>query len=87
MLSRPLFSEDHSMFRESVSQFLEKEAVPFHEQWEKDKMVPRDLWLKAGEKDFYVQRFQSAFDSKSTDFHYKRNVPHILSGQRIMQYF
>ncbi|MFM2100547.1 MAG: hypothetical protein RLZZ366_2086, partial [Pseudomonadota bacterium] len=28
--------------------FIEKEIVPFHDQWEKDGIVPRDLWLKAG---------------------------------------
>lgn len=37
------------MWRETVRKFIEKEIVPFHEQWEKDGIVPRELWLKAGE--------------------------------------
>lgn len=49
MLERTLFSAEHNMFRDSVRKFVEKEIVPFHDQWEKDGIVPRDLWLKAGD--------------------------------------
>jgi acyl-CoA dehydrogenase len=48
MIERTLFNEDHDMWRETVRRFVEKEIVPFHAQWEKDGVVPRDLWLKAG---------------------------------------
>ena len=37
------------MWRESVRRFVEKEIVPFHAEWEKQGIVPRELWLKAGE--------------------------------------
>jgi acyl-CoA dehydrogenase len=50
MIERSLFREEHQMFRDTVRRFVEKEIVPFHEQWEKDGIVPRDLWLKAGEQ-------------------------------------
>ncbi|PWR25278.1 acyl-CoA dehydrogenase family protein [Zavarzinia aquatilis] len=49
MIERSLFSEEHNMFRETVRRFMEREVVPFHAQWEKDGIVPRELWLKAGE--------------------------------------
>lgn len=48
MIERHLFREEHEMFRASVRKFVEKEIVPFHAQWEKDGIVPRELWLKAG---------------------------------------
>jgi acyl-CoA dehydrogenase len=48
MIERSLFSEEHDLWRETVRRFVEKEIVPFHDQWEKDGVVPRDLWLKAG---------------------------------------
>lgn len=48
MIERSIFSEEHEMWRQSVRKFVEKEIVPFHEQWEKDGIVPRELWLKAG---------------------------------------
>jgi alkylation response protein AidB-like acyl-CoA dehydrogenase len=50
MIERTLFREEHNMFRETVRRFVEKEIVPFHAQWEKDGIVPRELWLKAGEQ-------------------------------------
>ncbi|MFM5884107.1 MAG: acyl-CoA dehydrogenase family protein [Novosphingobium sp.] len=49
MIERKLFSPEHDMWRDSVRRFVEKEIVPFHDQWEKDGIVPRELWLKAGE--------------------------------------
>jgi acyl-CoA dehydrogenase len=48
MIERTLFREEHDQWRETVRRFIEKEIVPFHDQWEKDGVVPRDLWLKAG---------------------------------------
>ncbi len=50
MIERSLFREEHDMFRETVRKFVEKEIVPYHAQWEKDGIVPRELWLKAGEQ-------------------------------------
>lgn len=52
MLERTIFEEEHKMFRNSFRRFVEKEIVPYHEQWEKDGIVPRELWLKAGENGF-----------------------------------
>src|SRR5690554_2929473 len=49
MFERSLFNQEHEMFRDSVRKFIDKEIVPFHYQWEKDGIVPRELWLKAGE--------------------------------------
>ncbi|WP_428630043.1 acyl-CoA dehydrogenase family protein [Sphingopyxis sp.] len=49
MITRSIFSAEHDMWRETVRKFIEKEIVPFHAQWEHDGIVPRELWLKAGE--------------------------------------
>jgi alkylation response protein AidB-like acyl-CoA dehydrogenase len=48
MIERSLFREEHNIFRDSVRRFMEREIAPFHAQWERDGVVPRDLWLKAG---------------------------------------
>src|SRR5260221_5584995 len=48
MIERTIFREEHIIFRESVRRFVDREIVPFHAQWEKDGIVPRELWLKAG---------------------------------------
>lgn len=51
-MKRPIFSEEHQMFRETVRAFIEKNVTPFHPQWEKDGMVSREVWRKAGEMGF-----------------------------------
>lgn len=48
-MERTIFEADHQSFRETVRTFLEKEVVPHHRQWEMDSIVPRDLWVAAGE--------------------------------------
>lgn len=48
MIGRTIFQPEHDMWRDTVRRFVEKEIVPYHEQWEKDGIVPRELWLKAG---------------------------------------
>src|SRR5690606_7258811 len=49
LMQRTLFEPEHDAFRDTVRAFLEKEVVPHHAQWETDGIVPRELWLRAGE--------------------------------------
>ncbi len=42
------YTEDHRMFRAGFRKFVAAEITPYHEQWEKDGQVSRELWLKAG---------------------------------------
>ncbi len=48
-------TNEHIMFRDSVREFIKRDIAPYHEQWEKDEIVPRDIWLKAGENGFFPQ--------------------------------
>jgi long-chain-acyl-CoA dehydrogenase len=47
-VERDIFTEEHAAFRDLVRSFIAKEIAPHHEQWERDGMVSRDLWLAAG---------------------------------------
>ena len=47
-MRRDIFTEEHEAFRDLVREFLAREVTPFHAQWEKDKVVSREAWLKAG---------------------------------------
>ncbi|HZU68925.1 MAG TPA: acyl-CoA dehydrogenase family protein [Ktedonobacteraceae bacterium] len=51
-MKRTIFTEEHAMFRDTFRHFVEKEMVPYIGQWEKDGIVSRELWLKAGEQGF-----------------------------------
>ena len=47
-MERDLFDEEHLLFRETVREFMAREVVPHHAQWEKDGIVPREIWARAG---------------------------------------
>uniref|UniRef100_A0A7C1FQT9 Acyl-[acyl-carrier-protein] dehydrogenase MbtN n=1 Tax=Caldilinea aerophila TaxID=133453 RepID=A0A7C1FQT9_9CHLR len=51
-MKRTLYTDEHLMFRDAFHRFLEKEILPYHEQWERDGIVPREVWRKAGELGF-----------------------------------
>ncbi|MFG3442514.1 acyl-CoA dehydrogenase family protein [Nonomuraea sp. NPDC047897] len=48
-MRRDLFDEEHLLFQETVREFMAREVVPHHDRWEKDGIVPREVWKKAGE--------------------------------------
>ncbi|MCX5229918.1 acyl-CoA dehydrogenase family protein [Streptomyces sp. NPDC006553] len=47
-MKRQLYTADHEAFRATVRTFLEKEVLPHYDQWEKDGIVSREVWLAAG---------------------------------------
>ncbi|WP_163765103.1 acyl-CoA dehydrogenase family protein [Mycolicibacterium parafortuitum] len=49
---RNLFDEDHELFRESFRRFLDTEVVPHYDQWERDGIVPREVFASAGKSGF-----------------------------------
>ncbi len=49
MFERDIFTDEQNFFRKTASKFLEKEVLPYHEKWEKEGFVPKELWLKAGD--------------------------------------
>jgi len=51
-MRRQLFDDEHEAFRDSFRRFLEKEVVPNHDQWERDGIVPREVFAAAGANGF-----------------------------------
>jgi alkylation response protein AidB-like acyl-CoA dehydrogenase len=43
-----IYEQEHEDFRATARAFLDKEVKPFHEQWEKDGQVDREVWRRAG---------------------------------------
>jgi len=70
MIPRNLYDSDHEMFRDSLRKFIETEAMPHHEQWEKDGMVSDEIWLKAGEQGFLCPMIPEEYGGVGTDFLY-----------------
>src|SRR2546429_6786266 len=66
-MRRTLFTEEHRLFRDAFKHFLEKEVVPYYEQWEKDGIVSREMWLKAGQQGFLGVAVPEAYDGAGVD--------------------
>ncbi|OLO26618.1 acyl-CoA dehydrogenase [Alkalihalophilus pseudofirmus] len=67
-MSPNYLNEDHKMFRSTLRKFLEKEAVPYFEQWEKEKIVPRSFWKKMGEQGFLCPWVDEKYGGANVDF-------------------
>jgi acyl-CoA dehydrogenase len=70
MIKRTVFESEQEMFRDAFKKFLEAEAVPHHEQWEKDGQVSRELWKKAGEHGFLSPTVPEAYGGVEGDFRF-----------------
>lgn len=49
MHTRPVFGEDHALFRAQVRRFIAEQIAPHYAQWERDGITPRALWRAAGD--------------------------------------
>jgi alkylation response protein AidB-like acyl-CoA dehydrogenase len=47
---RTVFEAEHVDFRESARRFVAEEITPFHAEWERQGIVPRELFVKAAAK-------------------------------------
>ncbi|CAH0347643.1 acyl-CoA dehydrogenase family protein [Bacillus sp. CECT 9360] len=61
-------NEDHEIFRKSLRKFLEKEAYPYYEQWEKERMIPRSFWEKLGEQGFLCPDLDEQYGGIGVDW-------------------
>ena len=70
-MSTPLYEQEHEAFREAVGTFLDKEVVPFHDQWERDGIVDREVWAKAGTQGLLGLQLDEEYGGGGTpDFRY-----------------
>ncbi|PAV30665.1 acyl-CoA dehydrogenase [Virgibacillus profundi] len=63
-------TEEHELFRKSLKKFLQKEVEPFYDQWEKDRMIPKALWVKLGEMGFLCPHVKEAYGGLGLNFSY-----------------
>jgi acyl-CoA dehydrogenase len=70
MIPRTLFHAEHEAFRDTVRRFIAEHVAPFHLDWEHAGMVPRSLWLKAGELGLLCCNVPEAYGGLGADFLY-----------------
>jgi alkylation response protein AidB-like acyl-CoA dehydrogenase len=66
-MRRTLFESEHVDFRESVARFVAEEITPHHEQWEREGIVPRELFAKAAAKGMLAMQVPEEYGGAGVD--------------------
>lgn len=70
MHARKIFDSDHAMFRDSARRFFREEVEANIAEWEKDGIVPRSFWKKAGTHGFLCCGIPEKYGGPGADFFY-----------------
>ncbi|MEZ5709075.1 MAG: acyl-CoA dehydrogenase family protein [Blastomonas sp.] len=73
-LARTAYSEDHEAFRDTVRRFMQEEIAPNAQKWAEDKIVPREIWPKAGELGLLCPTVPEEYGGLGLDFGYNAIV-------------
>ncbi len=80
---RTLFEPEHEMFRESFRAFLDRHVAPHHAEWERDKLVDRDVWLEAGKQGFLGMAVPEEYGGGGVDdFRYNTIITEEITAGR-----
>ncbi|RPH47892.1 MAG: acyl-CoA dehydrogenase [Desulfobacteraceae bacterium] len=64
------YTEEHKEFRKRLRKFIETEVMPYVEEWEKNKIVPKSAWRKMGENGFLCMFVAPEYGGMGGDFLY-----------------
>ncbi|WP_430788702.1 acyl-CoA dehydrogenase family protein [Virgibacillus flavescens] len=63
-------TDDHILFRKTLKKFLQKEVMPVYEQWEKNRLIPREFWNQMGDMGFLCPHVEEKYGGLALDFTY-----------------
>ncbi len=69
-MSAYYFTEEHNMFRQGLRQFLDKEVIPFIDDWEEQQRIPKELWKKFGDMGYLGLNYPEKYGGVDVDFFY-----------------
>lgn len=82
MILRQVFDTEHEQFRDMVRKFLKTEAMPFHEEWEEQGQVSREVWSKAGQQGMLCPTIPEQYGGVGADFRYNAIVTEEVARDR-----
>jgi acyl-CoA dehydrogenase len=68
MENRAIYGPEHEELRRSVRRFFEQELLPNIGQYEEEGIIPKSLWLKAGEMGLLCPTVDPAYGGAGGDF-------------------
>ena len=66
-MRRTIFDSEHADYRESVRRFIAEEITPHHLEWERDGVVPRELFASAAEKGMLAMQVPEQYGGAGVD--------------------
>ncbi|MBA2175009.1 acyl-CoA dehydrogenase family protein [Halobacillus locisalis] len=63
-------TEEHDILRQSLQNFLKKEAYPYFDEWEKKEEIPRSFWRKLGAQGYLCPWLEEEYGGVNADFGY-----------------
>lgn len=69
-MNHPYLTEEHEIFRKTIRKFLEKEAKPYYNEWEQNRIIPRSFWEKLGEQGLLAPTVDEKYGGAGVDFSY-----------------
>lgn len=68
MTADDLYREEHALFRATVRRFIADEIAPHHARWEKQGVVDRAVWRKAGAAGLLLTTVPEEYGGAGADF-------------------
>ena len=78
----PLFEDtpEERDFRLALKKFIARELTPHREEWEKNRIVPREAWKKMGKQGFLCAWLPEEYGGSGVDFKYS-----VILGQELIR--
>ena len=70
MENRRIYEPEHELFRATVRKFFAAELMPNIAEWEKEGLIPRALWRRAGEAGLLCPTLSTEYGGAAGDFRY-----------------
>jgi alkylation response protein AidB-like acyl-CoA dehydrogenase/putative sterol carrier protein len=70
LLNQYYFTEEHRLFRKTLRDFLDREVIPFVDQWEEDGQLPKNIFQKFGAMGFFGITQEEKYGGSNLDFWY-----------------
>jgi alkylation response protein AidB-like acyl-CoA dehydrogenase len=67
-MKSPYFSKEHDSFRKHLREFFSEEVMPFVNDWESERSIPKDVWQKLGQQGLLGINHPKIYGGTEMDF-------------------
>ncbi len=73
-MSNLSFTEEHEAYRDRFKRFLQKEVIPYLDEWEQGHFNPKSAWKKLGSEGFLCPWISTEYGGMGGDMHHSMVV-------------